>query len=482
MPLSIKPKSRAKSTCGFGASVRVDSVPERRLRCYKSYVVPAIAGRMKFDMDSGDINSGYLNPGEKNRGHQRQAMAVEIAGAAPVGPGERISSIDVLRGVALLGILIMNIQSFSMIMAAYMNPTAYGDLSGANWWVWTLSNIFANEKFISIFSMLFGAGIVLMAERAEARGASPKRLHVRRSISLIVIGLLHAHLLWYGDILFTYGICALIVFAGRKAPPKKLIMIGLIVFSVAFLLFMFFGFSLQFWPEENRAESMHNWMPTAEQVAEELAAYRGNWLEQMSERIPSAIALQTFIFLILEGWRVCGLMLIGMALYKTGVLSAARSARFYANMVWIGYGVGLPLVIAGTANNFAAGWSFEYSMFYGAQWNYWASIFVAMGHVGVIMLFCRSGRLGGIKRVLAAFGRMALTNYLMQTVICTTIFYGHGLGLFGRVERWQQILFVLAIWILQLIYSPLWLSKYRFGPAEWAWRSLTYGKRQPMRI
>jgi uncharacterized protein len=409
-------------------------------------------------------------------------MNEELAGAAPVSLEERISSIDVLRGFALLGILIMNIQSFSMIMAAYLNPTAYGDLTGANWWVWTLSNIVANEKFISIFSMLFGAGIVLMTSRAEAKGISPKGLHVRRSIWLIVIGLLHAYLLWYGDILFTYGVCALIVFAGRKASPKKLIIIGLIVFSVAFLLFMFFGFSLQYWPEENRAESMRNWLPTAEQVAEELAAYRGNWIQQMSQRIPSAIALQTFILLILEGWRVCGLMLIGMALFKTGVLSAARSSRLYAGMVAIGYGVGLPLVIAGGAKNFAAGWDFDYSMFYGTQWNYWGSIFVAAGHVGVVMLVCKSGMFGGLKRLLAAFGRMALTNYLMQTVICTTIFYGHGFGLFGSVERWQQILFVVAIWIVQLIYSPLWLRKYRFGPAEWVWRSLTYGRRQPMRM
>ncbi len=409
-------------------------------------------------------------------------MREEPAGAAPVGLGERIQSIDVLRGFALLGILIMNIQSFSMIMAGYLNPAAFGDLSGVNRWVWTLSNIVANEKFISIFSMLFGAGIVLMTGRVEARGINPRELHVRRSVWLIVIGLLHAYLLWYGDILFTYGVCALIVFAGRKASPRKLIIIGLIVFSLASLLFLFFGFSMQFWPEENKAQSMRSWLPTAGQVAEELAAYRGNWLDQMSARIPAAIALQTFIFLILEGWRVCGLMLIGMALFKTGVFSALRSRRFYAAMVVIGYSAGLPLAVAGTVKNFAAGWAYEYSMFYGSQYNYWGSIFVALGHVGVVMLVCRSGLFAGLKLVLAAVGRMALSNYLVQTVICTTIFYGHGFGLFGRVERWQQILFVLAIWTLQLIYSPIWLRKYRFGPAEWVWRSLTYGKRQPMRI
>lgn len=400
----------------------------------------------------------------------------------PVGVGERIASIDVLRGFALLGILVMNIQSFSMIEAAYLNPTAYGDLSGLNRWVWTLSHIVANEKFISIFSMLFGAGIVLMTGRADAGGIRPGGLHTRRSIWLIVMGLLHAYLLWYGDILFTYGVCALIVFSRRKLPPRKLIIAGLIIFSVAFLLFMFFGISLRFWPEESKAESMQNWLPSEEAISAELAAYRGTWLEQMRARIPAAVALQTFVFLVLEGWRVCGLMLIGMALFKMGVFSAERSKRFYVAMVGIGYAVGLPLAITGVEKNFAAGWAFEYSMFLGSQFNYWGSLFVALGHVGVVMLACSSGLLGRLRRVLAALGRMALTNYLMQTVICITVFYGHGLGLFGYVERKHQVLIVFAVWAVQLFYSPIWLRHFRFGPAEWVWRSLTYGRRQPMRV
>lgn len=400
----------------------------------------------------------------------------------PVGVGERIASIDVLRGFALLGILIMNIQSFSMIEAAYLNPTAYGDLSGLNRWVWTLSHIVANEKFISIFSMLFGAGIVLMTGRADAGGIRPGGLHTRRSIWLIVMGLLHAYLLWYGDILFTYGVCALIVFSRRKLPPRKLIIAGLIIFSVAFLLFMFFGISLRFWPEESKAESMQNWLPSEEAISAELAAYRGAWLEQMRARIPAAVALQTLVFLVLEGWRVCGLMLIGMALFKMGVFSAERSKRFYVAMVGIGYAVGLPLAITGVEKNFAAGWAFEYSMFLGSQFNYWGSLFVALGHVGVVMLACSSGLLGRLRRVLAALGRMALTNYLMQTVICITVFYGHGLGLFGYVERKHQVLIVFAVWAVQLFYSPIWLWHFKFGPAEWVWRSLTYGRRQPMRV
>jgi uncharacterized protein len=408
-------------------------------------------------------------------------MTAEPAGAAPVSAGERIESIDVLRGFALLGILIMNIQSFSMIEAAYLNPTAYGNLSGTDWWVWLLSHVFASEKFISVFSMLFGAGIVIMTGRVEARGVDPRELHNRRNIWLIVIGLLHAYLVWYGDILFTYGVCALIVYPGRRLSPRRLIPLGLVIFSVAFLLFLFFGYSVQLWPEASRHQNLENWLPSAGTVAREIAAYRGGWIAQMSERGPAAAALQSFVLLVLEGWRVSGLMLIGMALFKLGVFSAARSRRFYAAMAGAGYGPGLALTITGVVKNLAAGWSFEYSMFFGSQWNYWGSLFVALGHVGLVMLVCKWNILGLLKRVLAAYGRMALTNYLMQSIICTTVFYGHGLGLFGSVERRHQILIVFAVWAVQLVYSPVWLRYFRFGPAEWVWRSLTYRRAQPMR-
>jgi uncharacterized protein len=123
----------------------------------------------------------------------------------------------------------------------------------------------------------------------------------------------------------------------------------------------------------------------------------------------------------------------------------------------------------------------EYSMFLGTQFNYWGSIFVSCGYIGIMMLICRSALLGWLISTLAAVGRMALTNYLMQTVICTTIFYGFGFGLYGSVERVWQLMIVFAVWAAQLVWSPLWLARFRFGPAEWLWRSLTYGRRQPMR-
>ena len=142
---------------------------------------------------------------------------------APVAPEERIISLDVLRGFAVLGILIMNIQSFSMIMSAYVNPTAYGDLSGLNRLVWTLSHIVADHKFMTIFSILYGAGIVLLTRRAEERGENPGGLHYRRTIWLIIFGLIHAYVFWYGDILFKYGVCALFAFFFRNLQPRRLL-------------------------------------------------------------------------------------------------------------------------------------------------------------------------------------------------------------------------------------------------------------------
>lgn len=399
----------------------------------------------------------------------------------PTAPSQRITSIDALRGFAVLGILIMNIQSYSMIGAAYLNPTAYGDLTGINKWVWILSHIFADEKFMGIFSILFGAGVLLFTERIETKGRPSAALHYRRQLWLILIGLAHAYLLWYGDILVAYGVCALLLFLFRKVSPKWLLVIGIASLATAFAISMFFGWSLPYWPEESYQQTMQFWNPPAERVAGEISAYQGSWLEQMSQRIPGAIMLQTFLFLTLMGWRAGGLMLMGMALFKWGVLDASRSKQFYYRLMVVGFCIGLPVIIYGLVLNFQAGWSFNYSMFIGNQFNYWGSVPLALSYIGLIMLICKSAVFEKLVARFAAVGRMALTNYLMQTVICITIFYGHGLGLFGQVERSGQILMVFGVWVLQLIWSPFWLRHFRFGPAEWLWRSLTYLKFQPLR-
>jgi uncharacterized protein len=403
------------------------------------------------------------------------------AEVAPISAAERITSIDVLRGFAVLGILVMNIQSFSMIGPAYFNPTAYGDLTGVNRLVWLFSHLLADQKFMTIFSMLFGAGIVVFTSRAEAKGRRPAGLHYRRMLWLIIFGLLHAHLLWYGDILYSYGMCGLLAYLFRRLPPRWLLVIGVAMLCIPFLLSVGIGFTVQFWPEQAIEQAMMGWAPSAEIINEQLAAYRGSWLDQMPSRVVMSLSLQTFAFAFFIGWRAGGLMLIGMALFKLGVFSATRSKVFYGTLVGLATFVGIPAILYGVQRHFDAGWTYEYSMFLGSQFNYWASILVSLGWVGLVMLVCQAPDLRPLTRPLAAAGRMAFTNYLLQTVICTTIFYGHGLGLYGHVSRVEQILIVLAVWVFQLIFSPLWLRYFRFGPMEWLWRSLSYWRLQPMR-
>ncbi|MGB8885636.1 MAG: DUF418 domain-containing protein [Candidatus Korobacteraceae bacterium] len=409
------------------------------------------------------------------------AIHVSSDSAGPVTAKERIASLDVLRGVALLGILPMNIQAFSMISAAYINPTVYGDLHGANYWVWFLCHLLADEKFMTIFSMLFGAGIFLMTSHIEAAGRKSAALHYRRMGWLILFGLLHAYLLWYGDILVNYGLCGLLAYGYRKATPRKLIIYGIAFIAVASLLFLYTAWTMPHWPAQQRESfTQQLWQPTPAMTASEVAAYRSGWLGEMRQRANDALVIELQGFLVLAFWRVEGLMLIGMALFKLGVFSARAPARVYWSFVAVALLIGFPAIIYGVQRDIAEGWDIRNSFFLGSQYNYWASILVALGWVGATMLVCQSP-LKRLTRPLAAVGRMAFSNYILDTVICTSIFYGFGLGLFGKVSRVQQIEIVFAIWIVQLTISTIWLKYFQFGPLEWLWRSLTYWKRQGFR-
>jgi uncharacterized protein len=396
--------------------------------------------------------------------------------AAPVAESERLIAMDVLRGFVLLGILVMNIQSFAMPFSAYMNPTSYGDLTGANLWVWIVGHVFFDQKFMTIFAMLFGAGILLMTARA---GEQAGRIHRRRMGWLILFGLLHAHLLWYGDILYSYGMCGLLAYLFRNKVPRTLIAVAALLIFFGFLINVGLGAVMP--PEEITKMRDEMWQPTADVRERELAAYRGGLLDQAAHRTPESLKFELFYFFMLFIWKVLGLMLLGMALLKLDVFTARRPPAFYLRMAAIGLAIGLPMVIYGMRQNFAHGWSLEYSMFVGGNYNYFGSTFVSLGYVGLFMWIVSRGVLRALTARLAAVGRMAFSNYIFQTVAATTIFYGHGFGLFGSVERTGQASIVLVIWAVQLIVSPIWLRHYQFGPLEWLWRSLTYGRKQPMR-
>ena len=239
-----------------------------------------------------------------------------------------------------------------MPMAAYFNPTAYGDLTGANRRVWVLSHIFADQKFMTVFSLLFGAGIILLTTRLEERGQSAWRVHYRRNFWLLVFGLAHAYLFWSGDILVLYALCAAVVFWFRRLSPGWLIVVGLMSLAVPSAMVWFGGSTLAYWPPEIYDEMLADWRPNAMAIQEELAAYRGGWLAQMAARIPHSLESQTYALLFWGFWRAGGLMLVGMALFKWGVVTAKRSPRFYGVMVIVGLIVGLSAVAYGVLQKF----------------------------------------------------------------------------------------------------------------------------------
>jgi uncharacterized protein len=404
----------------------------------------------------------------------------EPAPFAPVAAGERVASIDVLRGVALLGILPINVWSFALPDAALRDPRAAGGFGGANFAAWLGCHLLFEQKMMSIFSMLFGAGLVLQAERAAARGASPAGTYYRRLLWLLVFGLLHAYLLWEGDILTAYALCGLALYPFRRLSPAALIPLGLAVFLLAVPVNVGAGLLERAAPDDAPGAAAAAGDEADGDLAADVSAHRGGYGQLVVYRARQNLWMQTAFFVLWAGPRAGGLMLLGMALLKLGVFGAARSFRFYAALAAVGYGAGLPVVAWGAYQLVRHDFDEVYQDLVGGHYNYVGSLFVALGHVGAVMMVCKAGALPRLTARLAAVGRMALTNYLAQTLLCTTLFYGYGFGLFDRLDRFELLGVVAAVWLLQLAYSPLWLRHFRFGPAEWLWRSLTYGKMQPM--
>ncbi|MBD8527087.1 DUF418 domain-containing protein [Pseudomarimonas arenosa] len=399
----------------------------------------------------------------------------------PLPGTERIDSLDLLRGFALLGILLMNIQVFAMPGSAYMNPSSYGDLSGVNFWVWSLTHVLADQKFISLFSILFGAGVCVFTERAEGKSGGALGLHYRRMFWLLLFGLIHAHFIWYGDILVSYALCGFLVFWFRRLSPRALIIWSAVFFLMPVLYNGLTQLAMGEIPAQAKAAMLKSWAPSVDKIQEELNAYTGSWLEQQAQRHKSALMLETLVFAVFFFWRGMSMMLLGMALYKLGVLSASRSASFYNRLIVIGTLFGIGLSSWGVQWNFSHGWSLEQSMFGGAQFNYIGSLGLALAYLGLIMRIHQLGVLSRLRTRLMAVGRMAFSNYIAQSLLCTFVFYGFGLGYFGSFERWQQLLVVLGVWLILLIWSPIWMQRYRFGPLEWLWRALSYWKRPRMR-
>jgi len=399
--------------------------------------------------------------------------------AEPMALQSRLLNIDIIRGIALLGILLMNIQAFSMNFSAYSNPTSFGDLNGINFYVYYFSHLFADQKFMTIFSILFGVGIVLMAENIEKKGGNPSKVHYKRMLILAVFGLLHAYLLWFGDILFPYALAGMITYTARKKPVKFLFMTAFLSIGFCSVVMFLTSFAIPLMEEADIQNLLAVWAPTQEMIDKDILVNQASWLGQMEHRNFMASKMQTNVLFYM--FRIVGLMMIGMALFKLDFFGERFSNKRLTISAVIAFALGLVLIITGNQANFDSGWGLD-SMMSGIQSNYWGSILMAYSYMSLLIVFCRSSALMKLKGLLANVGKMALTNYLSHTLICGFIFYGWGLGFYGSFERSDMLLVVIGIWIFQLFFSNFWMSHFRFGPFEWLWRSMTYGKFQPLKI
>ena len=376
--------------------------------------------------------------------------------SGPITAASRITSLDLVRGVAVLGILLMNAVSFKFATVPYLNLSAGGSETWLDWAVGLFGEIFVDQKLMGLFSLLFGAGVVLFLGRVEARGGRAALLSLWRNGLLLAIGVLHS-LLWSGDVLTAYALSSVVLIALRKLPAQALVIIGTGLFLVPVAV----DSVMQSVVNATDSSLVGIWVqPGAESVGEELTQELLGWV----------VTLNYFM-------RGLALILMGAGLYRLGFMSGEMSAGTYRKVAFIGLGVGLPLAAAGVIitvmNDFSRDVAFSSQIP-----NHLGTIPATLGYMSLLILWNRRSD-GWLKRRLRAAGRMALTNYLTQTilgVLVLTVWLGD-----AEVNRSGIVLFVVTVWALQLWWSQAWLSRFRFGPAEWLWRVATYRRWQPLR-
>lgn len=402
----------------------------------------------------------------------------------------RHTSIDAVRGFAVLGILLMNIVGMGMPSFAYIDPTYYGGHEGANLWVWAVNYVLADGKMRGLFTMLFGASMLLIADRAEGRLPGPVSTHYRRMAWLFVIGMAHAYLLFFGDILVTYAIAGAIVFLVRRWGPRTLILAGAAILVALVAKGLYEGHEVGLLREAARApgasaETLKAWKeasfyltPPAAFGEAEIAGYQGGFLDAVKARAQMAFIMQTW-FLLMEALpEAIGQMMIGMGLFRLGFFTLGWRNQGYRALVMVGYLVAAPLTAAMAWATVQSGFDPVHRQFYivlGAL----PRPFVALAHASALLLLVRSGALGWLVSRLAAAGRMAFSNYLGTSIITSVVFCGFGFGLYGELERYQLYYVVAGIWAFILLWSRPWLALFHYGPFEWLWRSLVMGRPQP---
>ncbi len=412
---------------------------------------------------------------------------------------QRIHELDVLRGLAVLGIFWVNIIVFSLPSGVYSYPTLFSHGNDLNIAVWAFNDIFVEGTMRGLFSMLFGASAMIFLDESRTSGPDLRVVDrfYRRNILLIIFGMLHAYvLLWPYDVLYVYGLLGMFLFPLRKLSARTLLIMGCTLLILADIPFTSTAPQhpdrLASLSVTDDAQTKADPRETAERdarirerllpnIREEIRFRQADYATIFTTQIPDVIAQESSVIYTTNFFDMGGMMLVGIALFRFGVLSGRRSTRFYIGLAIFGYLVGVlsrgvPLFnILSHANV-----SFGMPPFDGIDYTF-SRLPLALAHASVIMLLCRVRWLRWFTKLLAPIGRMALTSYILQTAISIFIFYGFGLGMFGRFERYELIYFCLGMWVFHSVFSLMWLSYFQQGPLEWIWRSLIYAKRQPFR-
>lgn len=394
---------------------------------------------------------------------------------ATAAVGDRIVTLDVVRGVAVMGILVVNIISFAMPEGVGMNPLLYGMDGASDFISWAVSFIFFEGRMRGLFSFLFGASMLLVIERAEASGRSPARVHYARMAWLLVFGLLHFFFVWMGDILALYAAMGMIAFAFRDSPESVMLSAGGALLVLTFAIYGLLTLGLYTADAAMTQSGVSYYAP--ERLQAEIAIYRGPYDAFLAHVASKAPTLLSWEF-TLAGPETLAYFLFGMAAYRSGFLTGAWERRRYVRTALVGFGFSLPAFGAFAWLLVATG--FHQPTAFAVETT---SIPIRppaiFATAALIILLARPG--GFLTDRIAAAGRSAFTNYLGTSILMTGLFYGWGAGLFGHFSRAELWWFVIGACLLMLLWSKPWLDRFRYGPFEWAWRSLARGRIEPLR-
>lgn len=407
---------------------------------------------------------------------------------------DRIAQIDVLRGFAVLGVFWIGVGAFGLPYGANALPTLLGTPSTLNLAIWASTEVFWEGAMRGLFSMLFGASALIYLDEArlERDGVAVVDRFYRRNLTLMLFGLIHAYLLlWPHDVLYAYGLIGLFLFPLRRLPALALFLLGAALQALSDLEVDWAGLldglrGLTIPAEEGLATTSPGesarflaWLKL--QMEQDLALYRSGYLEIFLAQVQEVMNQQSTLFYRRHFFEIGGMMLIGMALYRWGVLSGRAHWMTYPALTLLGYGIGGWMRGADIYHAYMLGFDPLTLVRLEEGGLDLGRLPVTLGHVGLIGLLCHWGKAPWLTGPLAATGRLALTHYISQTLIAILIFYGFGLGLFGTLERWQLLILWLVIALVQMGVSVLWLRHFQYGPLEWIWRSLIQGHPQPMR-